>query len=495
MEIKNFTPAPLSDMYDPTEVIMFLALGRGEVANIRGNDYMSYKSSALSVLTPMGFTFQGRFAMDIPLSEKGDTRFKSFSDKAKYMPNDQEHAMNLWTYVISDIQAPSAVFLAKGDYDKAVPFKEQIHRLVTNCLMESFDSISSEEIGNMNEIGLKKKIKSKMQKHEPSFMNMQNLDFSPFDIKEGNPAMIQIKESEDRMEAKNNSTADSNSPQPVSYLRPNGSVYYARNVMGNEDVTLLRAFRQNGQYCQLAGVPGSGKTALVEAAFGDELLTIVGNSDTLVSHFVGGYKPNTEKNADNPQDYVWSDGVLTRAMKEGRPLLVDEVNRIPAGVADILLSATDGRNYITLDDLPNAPKVYGAEGFYVVLAYNPDILSGNELDEAIKSRFGIIINVESDLDSLHYMGIPLSVSKVAHRMNIKSREDRDRGGRGLWVPQIRELLQFKKIVDSGLSEDFAFSNLINQCPEYDLPELLDSINNFNATQDGLHLGEMVVSPN
>lgn len=52
-----------------------------------------------------------------------------------------------------------------------------------------------------------------------------------------------------------------------SYARPNGDLYYGRKWGDNTDVEVLRKAREAGAYVMLYGVPGTGKTALVEGAF------------------------------------------------------------------------------------------------------------------------------------------------------------------------------------------------------------------------------------
>ena len=55
------------------------------------------------------------------------------------------------------------------------------------------------------------------------------------------------------------------------------------------DVDALRKLRAAGIPALLYGPPGTGKTSLVEAAFGDELITVAGDGDTTAADLVGEY--------------------------------------------------------------------------------------------------------------------------------------------------------------------------------------------------------------
>ena len=135
-----------------------------------------------------------------------------------------------------------------------------------------------------------------------------------------------------------------------------GSVYVARRLDGElSDVTMLRKARANNAYALTYSLPGTGKTRSFMAAFGEELITMIGTADSEVSDFVGTYVPTGRVG-----EYQWVDGPLTVAMDEGRPLLVDEAFLIDTRTMSILYSAMDGRREIIVTLEPQARRGHGA---------------------------------------------------------------------------------------------------------------------------------------
>lgn len=294
---------------------------------------------------------------------------------------------------------------------------------------------------------------------------------------------------------------DEAAPMPATFhytdtngkvFRPNGQEYLPREIMGHTDVALLRGFREKGIFIRLAGPPGAGKTALVEAAFGDELITISGHGDMTVANLVGTWLPRRDRQVGE-SEWEWCDGPLLRAMKEGKPFFVDEGPRIPIDVLNILFSVMDDRNMLRLDDRPDLDVVYGAEGFYIIMGYNPDTLGSRPLDEALVSRFRVQINVKTDMDTAKALGVPRSALKITKNLIHRDKADRNNGGPGVWVPQMRELLTFMELVDAQAGEDFAISNLVASCPrEMDIPPLLEAVKDTtNKTVTVPELGGLV----
>ncbi|MFE3631549.1 AAA family ATPase [Streptomyces goshikiensis] len=269
------------------------------------------------------------------------------------------------------------------------------------------------------------------------------------------------------------------------YYRPNGAVYRPRDVNGHHDVALLRSLRTGQIPVRLHGLPGTGKTALVEAAFGRDLITINGHGDMSPTHLVGAHLPKGS-------GFEWADGPLVRAMKEGRPLFIDEITRIPTDTLAILYSVLDGRNTLNLDDLPDAPVVTAQPGFYVVCGYNPEGVGVRQLDDALISRFAVSVEVTTDYDAALSLGVPDKFINLAENMKTKNDEDVEKGGIGYWVPQMRELLAARDLTQH-VSETFAAAVLLGQCPRAEdlgkLQEVAKSV--FGQTITPLKLGGQV----
>lgn len=241
-----------------------------------------------------------------------------------------------------------------------------------------------------------------------------------------------------------------------AYPRPNGEDYYSRPWGEHTDVEVLRKSRAEGHAILLYGVPGCGKTALVEAAFPDELYTILGSGDTEVADLVGGYVQTPSGG------FEWVDGVLTRAASEGKVLLIDEIGLIDPKVLSIVYGLMDGRKELVITQNPQRGTVKAKEGFYVVSATNPNV-AGVRLSEALLSRFAIQVEMTTDWALAKKLGVP-QTAVVASQNLAKKLEN----GETSWSPQFRELLAFRDLA-KAFGTKWAVQNLLASAPEIDRP--------------------------
>ncbi len=233
-------------------------------------------------------------------------------------------------------------------------------------------------------------------------------------------------------------------------VRPNGEAYMPREIrtLGTTDVAFMQTAYAQRMPVLLYGNPGTGKTALVEAAL-PGLVTMMGTSETETSDFVGSWVQNPEG------QYEWVDGPLVVAMESGMPFLVDEIALIDTRTMSVVYSVMDGRNELPITANPARGTAKVKEGFVVYGACNPNV-PGAIMSDALLSRFQLHIEVESDWSLATKLGIGPKIITVAKNLAKKAESSEV-----MAPPQIRELLTFQKIA-STFGQEVAIRNFLSQ---------------------------------
>lgn len=155
------------------------------------------------------------------------------------------------------------------------------------------------------------------------------------------------------------------------------------------ELQALHACIAAGRHVLLEGPVGVGKTALARAvcaSLGRPLFRVDGDGRYSEGKLVGHFDPPAVLAVGyRPDNFVA--GPLVEAMRSGGTLFVNELNRMPEGVQNVLLPALDeGRVQV-----PHLGEVVAAPGFSLVATQNPaEFVATGALSEALLDRFELV---------------------------------------------------------------------------------------------------------
>lgn len=146
---------------------------------------------------------------------------------------------------------------------------------------------------------------------------------------------------------------------------------------------------ETGKHVLLEGPVGVGKTYLVTHVaelLGREVVRVDGDSRYTEQKLTGWFDPPTVlKKGYGPDSYF--DGPLAQAMRKGAILFLNELNRMPEGVQNVLLPALDERRI----EIPRIGTLEAKPGFTVIATQNPrEFVATSHLSEALLDRFELI---------------------------------------------------------------------------------------------------------
>ena len=152
----------------------------------------------------------------------------------------------------------------------------------------------------------------------------------------------------------------------------------------------LRACIQAGRNVLLEGPVGVGKTHLALAITGElgrKIFRIDGDSRYSEQKLSGWFDPPTVIKKGFTADAFVS-GPLVEAMKSGGVLFINELNRLPEGVQNVLLPAIDEK----MIQVPRLGEIRAKPGFLVIATQNPkEFVATSHLSEAILDRFELVV--------------------------------------------------------------------------------------------------------
>jgi len=158
----------------------------------------------------------------------------------------------------------------------------------------------------------------------------------------------------------------------------------------SQEISKIRACLQAKRNVLLEGPVGVGKTHLALAVtqeLGLPVFRVDGDNRYSEQKLAGWFDPPTVIKKGFSAD-AFMPGPLVEAMRRGGVLFINELNRLPEGVQNILLPAIDERMIL----VPRLGEIRAAAGFLVIATQNPkEFVATSHLSEAILDRFELVV--------------------------------------------------------------------------------------------------------
>lgn len=163
-----------------------------------------------------------------------------------------------------------------------------------------------------------------------------------------------------------------------------------KGIVGREkELASIIVAMEAGKHILLEGPPGTSKSTVLRKIARESnilLFIIEGNIDLTPAKLVGYFNP-AKVMADHYKPEYFEKGPLTRAMEGGGILYIEEFNRMPADVSNVLISPMEEREMT----IPRYGTVRAVRPFTVVAAQNPyDDVGTVRISRAFMDRICLI---------------------------------------------------------------------------------------------------------
>ena len=217
---------------------------------------------------------------------------------------------------------------------------------------------------------------------------------------------------------------------------------------------------RSGKHLMIEGPVGVGKTVLAVAVakhLGRSIFRVDGDERYTEQKLSGWFDPPLVMEKGYIPD-AFIPGPLAGAMREGGVLFINEMNRMPEGVQNILLPAMDEG----IIEVPKIGTIRAKRGFVVIGTQNPrEFVATTALSEALSDRFELLLlDYQSEPEELEIVrkNLPTVSEEVIARSTWIARRTRDHPNirRGASVRAAMSIAQlagsFSKDVFEGISK-------------------------------------------
>jgi len=174
------------------------------------------------------------------------------------------------------------------------------------------------------------------------------------------------------------------------------------NIAGRkEELRLSLIAAKSGKHILLEGPVGVGKTTIAVAVASHlekKFIRIDGDERYTEQKLAGWFDPPLVLSRGYTKE-SFIHGPLSMSMGDGAILLINELNRMPEGTQNVLLTAMDERTIF----IPKFGRVDAKNGFMIIATQNPEEYVGtSQLSEALKDRFICIdLNYQSKEEEIN----------------------------------------------------------------------------------------------
>jgi len=170
-------------------------------------------------------------------------------------------------------------------------------------------------------------------------------------------------------------------------MTPIRKIQEEHGVVGRDaELALSLAVLRSGRHLLFEGPVGVGKTTVALAVCGHldrKTVRIDGDDRYSESKLTGWFDPPLVL-AKGYNEETFFPGPLVQAMTDGAVLFINELNRMPESVQNVLLPALDERLLV----VPRIGDVRATDGFQVIATQNPvEYIATGHLSEALRDRF------------------------------------------------------------------------------------------------------------